>query len=126
MREMRTEQKLTEGKQGDPGRDRLLHFRVSQKEMEMIETKMKQVGVISLSAYLRKMAIDGYVIKLELPELREMVSLLRRSGNNINQIASRFNSTGRAYAEDLAEIRRQQKELWDCANGILSKLAAIA
>lgn len=126
MREMRTEQKQAEGNQGGPGRDRLLHFRVSQKEMEMIETKMKQVGVISLSAYLRKMAIDGYVVKLELPELREMVSLLRHSGNNINQIASRVNSTGRAYAEDLAEIKRQQKELWDCANGILSKLAAIA
>ena len=124
MSETKTEQK--QGKQGGSDRDRLLHFRVSQKELEMIETKMKQVGVISLSAYLRKMAIDGYVIKLELPELREMVSLLRHSGNNINQIASRVNSTGRAYAEDLSEIKRQQKELWDCANGILSKLAAIA
>ena len=79
-----------------------------------------------MSAYLRKMAIDGYVIKLELPELREMLSLLRRTSNNVNQIASRVNATGRAYAEDIEEIRRQQKELWDCANGILSKLAAIA
>lgn len=126
MSEMKTEQKQKNERSGGPGRDRLLHFRVSQKEMEMIETKMKQVGVTSQSAYLRKMAIDGYVIKLELPELREMVSLLRRSGSNINQIASRVNSTGRVYAEDMAEIKRQQKELWDCANGILSKLAAIA
>lgn len=126
MSKVNTEQKQTEGTQGGPGRDRLLHFRVSQKELEMIETKMKQANIIILSAYLRKMAIDGYVIKLELPELREMLSLLRRTSNNVNQIASRVNATGRAYAEDIEEIRRQQKELWDCASDILGKLSAIA
>ena len=126
MSKVNTEQKQSEGMQGGPGRDCLLHFRVSQKELEMIETKMKQANIISLSAYLRKMAIDGYVIKLELPELREMLSLLRRTSNNVNQIASRVNATGHAYAEDIEEIRRQQKELWDCASDILGKLSAIA
>ena len=126
MSKVKTEQKQSEGTQGGPGRDCLLHFRVSQKELEMIETKMKQANIISLSAYLRKMAIDGYVIKLELPELREMISLLRRNSNNLNQIARRVNATGRLYPEDVEDMKRQQQELWQCANTILRKLASIA
>ena len=65
--------------------------------------KMEQAGII-MSAYRRKMAIDGYVIKLELPELRKMISLLRRANNNFNQIAKHINATGRIYAEDMDEI----------------------
>ncbi len=109
-----------------PGRDVLLHFRVSPEEENLIEMKMEQAGIKSMSAYLRKMAIDGYVIRLELPELREMVSLLRRSSNNLNQIARRVNSTGRIYTEDMEDMSRQQQELWTCANAILNKLAALA
>lgn len=104
----------------------LLHFRVSPEEENMIRTKMEQTGIISMSAYLRKMAIDGYVIKLELPELREMISLLRRSNNNLNQIARRVNSTDRIYSEDTKEILCWQEKLWQSANEILKKLAAIA
>lgn len=63
---------------------------------------------------------------LELPELREMISLLRCSSNNLNQIAKRINSTDRIYAEDMEEILRWQEKLWQCANDILKKLAAIA
>lgn len=107
-------------------RDALLRFRVSPEEESLIKAKMEQAGIISLSAYLRKMAIDGYVIKLELPEMREMVSLLRRASNNLNQIARRSNTTDRIYAEDMEEILRWEKELWQRANEILRKLAAIA
>jgi len=110
---------------GKPGRERLLHFRVTSEEQSIIEMKMEQAGIMSMSAYLRKMSLDGYVIKLELPELREMISLLRRSSNNLNQIARRVNSTSRIYAEDMEDITRQQKELWQCANTILHKLSKI-
>ena len=58
-------------------RDIQLKFRVTPQEREMIETKMAQFGTTNMAAYLRKMAIDGYVVKLDLPELRELVSLLR-------------------------------------------------
>lgn len=108
------------------GREVLLHFRVSPEEESLIEMKMERAGIRSMSAYLRKMAIDGYVLKLELPELREMVSLLRRSSNNLNQIARRVNSTNRVYAEDMEDMMRQQQELWQCANTILKKLAALS
>ena len=80
---------------------------------------------MNMAAYLRKMAIDGYVVKLELPELREMVSLLRRSSNNLNQIARRVNSTNRIYDEDMQDMLRTQEKLWASANAILEKLSAI-
>jgi hypothetical protein len=107
------------------GREVLLHFRVSPEEKNIIEAKMEQVGIKSMSAYLRKMALDGYVIKLELPELREMISLLSRSSGNLNQIARRVNSTNRVYAEDMEDMMRQQQELWLCANKILKRLASL-
>lgn len=64
-----------------------LKFRVTPEERELIEAKMAQLGTQNMAAYLRKMALDGYVVRLELPELREMVSLLRRSSNNLNQLS---------------------------------------
>lgn len=53
-------------------RDIQLKFRVTPQEREMIETKMAQFGTTNMAAYLRKMAIDGYVVKLDLPELRRL------------------------------------------------------
>ena len=78
-----------------------LKFRVTPEERELIEQKMAQIGTNNMAAYLRKMAIDGYVVNLELPELKEMVSLLRRSSNNLNQLAKRMNETGRIYEADI-------------------------
>jgi hypothetical protein len=71
------------------------------------------------------MAIDGHVIKLDLPELKELVSLLRYTSNNINQIARRVNSTGRVYTEDLTGIKASMESLWAAANSILRRLASI-
>ena len=107
-------------------RDVQLNFRVSPHELELIETKMAQVGTTNREAYLRKMAIDGYVVKLDLPELREMISLLRRSSNNLNQIARRLNETGRFYAADMEDILQRQEQLWQAANTILTRLALVS
>ena len=82
----------------------LLKFYVSEKELEQIRMKMEQYSTNNLSAYLRKIAIDGYVVNLELPELGEMVSLLRRSSNNLNQLAKRVHETGRFYDADLEDL----------------------
>lgn len=100
-------------------------FWVTEAERNMIEQKMAQVGTDNLSAYLRKIAIDGYIVKLDLPELREMIALLRRSSNNLNQIAKRLNETGRFYAADLEDMLRRQEQLWQTANRILSRLAMV-
>ena len=106
-------------------RDVPVLFWVSAAEMDVIQQKMAQFGTKNLSAYLRKMAVDGYVVQLDLPELKQMISLLRYTSNNINQIAKRLNESGRAYDTDLAEILEKQKQLWGLANKILMKLSTI-
>lgn len=106
-------------------RDIRLRFRVTPEERALIEEKMAQVGTSNMEAYLRKMSIDGYILKLDLPELKEMISLLRRSSNNLNQIAKRINQTGRLYGEDMEDILRKQERLWQAVNEILSKLSAL-
>lgn len=102
-----------------------LKFRVTPEERELIEQKMAQFGTENMAAYLRKMAIDGLVVKLDLPELRELVSLLRYSSNNLNQLTRRVHETGRVYDADLEDIRQSYERLWDAANKILTSLAAI-
>ena len=102
-----------------------LKFRVTPEEREMIERKMEQLGTTNMAAYLRKMAIDGYVVNLELPELGEMVSLLRRSSNNLNQLTRRVHETSRFYDADLEELRQSYDGLWGAAQKILTSLAKI-
>ena len=86
-------------------RDVPVLFWVSAEELELIHQKMQQYGTENLSAYLRKMALDGYVVKLELPELKELVSLMRRSSNNLNQLTRKVHETGRVYDADLSRKR---------------------
>ena len=102
-----------------------LKFRVTPEERELIEQKMEQLGTTNMAAYLRKMAVDGYAVNLELPELREMVSLLRRTSNNLNQLTRRVHETGRFYDTDLEELRQSFDGLWDVAQKILTSLAKI-
>ena len=95
------------------------------EEKDLILKKMEVYGTSNMGAYLRKMAIDGYVIKLELPELKEMIRLLGIANNNINQIARSLNSTGRIYEADVQEIRDRIDGLYDYARKILDSLAKI-
>ena len=102
-----------------------LKFRVTPEERSLIEDKMALLGTSNMAAYLRKMAIVGYAVNLELPELGEMVSLLRRSSNNLNQLTRRVHETGRFYDADLEGLRRDFDRLWEAAQKILSSLAKI-
>ena len=104
-------------------REIVLRFRVTAEERGMIEEKMAQLGTENMAAYLRKMAIDGYIVKLDLPELRDMVSLLRRSSSNLNQIAKRVNETSRIYAADIECLLDNQERLWSMAKEILGRLS---
>lgn len=106
-------------------RDIRLKFCVSPEEKDIIKKKMSQLGTDNLSAYLRKMALDGYIVNLDLPELKEMVSLLRRSSNNLNQLTKRVHITGRIYDADLESLKQEYEKLWEAAGLILSKLSAI-
>ncbi len=106
-------------------RNIMVRFRVTPEEKAMIEKKMAQVGTANMEAYLRKMSIDGYILKLDLPELKEMISLLRHSSNNLNQIAKRSNQTGRLYDADMEDILQNQERLWQAANEILARLSTL-
>lgn len=103
-----------------------VNFRVSPQELEMIEQKMAQLGTSNREAYLRKMALDGYVVKLELPELKELVSLMRYSSNNLNQLTRRVHETGRIYDADLEDISQRQEQLWAGVKEILTRLAKLS
>ena len=107
-------------------RDVPVLFWVSDAEMEAIQQKMAQFGTKNLSAYLRKMAVDGYVVQLDLPELKELVSLLRRSSNNLNQLTRRVHETGRIYDADLEDIAQRQEQLWEGVKEILTQLGIYA
>lgn len=101
------------------------NIRMTPEELQAIQERMKQLGTKNFSAFVRKMAIDEYVVKLELPELKELVSLLRYSSNNLNQLTKRVHESGRIYDADLEDIRRGQEQLWDAAQAILDKLAKL-
>ena len=103
-----------------------VNFRVSPQELEMIAQKMAQLGTSNREAYLRKMALDGYVVKLELPELKELVSLMRYSSNNLNQLTRRVHETGRIYDADLEDISQLQEQLWAGVREILTRLAKLS
>lgn len=106
-------------------RNTKIDFWVNDNEYMLIRQKMIQSGVDNLSAFLRKMAIDGYIVRLDMSELREMIAAVNRVGNNVNQIARRANGTGRVYIEDLIEIRRAQDQIYRTVNSLAEKIAAI-
>ena len=103
-----------------------LNFRVSEEELAAIEGKMEQLGILNREAYLRKMALDGYAVRLDLPELKELLSLLRRHSSNLNQLVRRVNTTGRVYEADLEDIIKRQSELWEAIGQILTRLASLS
>lgn len=107
-------------------RDLQLNFRVSPHELELIELKMSQLGTKNREAYLRKMAIDGYVVKLDIPEIKELLSLMRYTSNNINQLTRRVHETGRIYDADLEDILQKQDTLWSGLKEILTQLGNIS
>ena len=102
-----------------------LNFRVTEAERDRISVKMKEAGVKNLAAYLRKMSLDGYVVSLDLPDISEMVRLLRISSNNLNQYAKKANATSVVYASDIADLQAKQEELWEQTKEILRRLSSV-
>lgn len=102
-----------------------IYIRLSETERKQIEEKMKACHINNMSAYILKMAIDGMVINLDMPELKEISSLLRYNGNNINQIAKRLNEGKNIYASDIADIKNKQDKITEMLREIYLKLAKL-
>ena len=96
---------------------------MSPEEKEIIEKKMEQLGIHNQRAYLRKMAVDGYAVQVDMSDFKALVSLLRICSNNLNQIAKRVNSTGNLYQEDVADLQERYRELWGAISTLLEKLS---
>lgn len=106
-------------------RDQQLHFRVSKPELERIRNKMEASGILSIGSYLRKMALDGYCLHLDLPQLRRMAYLLQMCSNNLNQYAKVANENGQIYTADLEDLRARLDELISVSKQILAKLTKL-
>ena len=103
-------------------RDMLIRFFVTADEKAVIQKRMELVGLTNMSTYLRKISMDGYLINADYTYIKEMNAELSAIGRNINQIATRANSTGIIYAEDITEIKKKQEEIWQLQKSILSNL----
>lgn len=104
------------------GRTIGLYTKVSPEEKELIAKKMALLGTKNQRAYLRKMALDGYVIHLDMSDVRELIRLLRNVSNNVNQIARRANETRNLYAEDVEDIRQGYLGVWKQIGKLMDKL----
>ena len=100
-------------------------IRVTEEERALIEEKMRQIPTLNLSAYARKMLIDGYIFTLDLQEVKGHTAQLQKIGVNINQIAKRINETGRIYADDMDEIKRAMEEVWRLERRLLLQFKSL-
>ena len=90
-----------------------IEFCVTEQEKKLIQHKMAQLGTRNMGAYLRKMAIDGYVIKVDYTEQKKLAAAVSRVAGNINQICRRINSTGHFYDADAAELKERMADVWE-------------
>ena len=90
-----------------------IEFRVTEQERQLIQKKMEQLGTKNMGAYLRKMAIDGYIIKVDYTEQKKLAAAVSRVAGNINQICRRINQTGHFYEDDIVELKAKQCEIWE-------------
>ena len=102
-----------------------LHVMVSEEEQALIQGRMAEAGISNLSAYVRKMALNGYVLHVDLSDIRELVSLQRRCANNLNQVAIQANTYGGIYPEEIAALQRDYAALWGPLSDLLKKLSAL-
>ena len=103
-----------------------VEFVMSEQDAELVKGRMAELGITNLSAYLRKMAVDGYIIHLDMSDIQEMIRLLRICSNNLNQYARRANEAGSIYAADVEDLRTRLDGLWDGMDKLLRKFANIS
>jgi DNA invertase Pin-like site-specific DNA recombinase len=98
---------------------------LSEAERDLISEKMAAAGISNREAYMRKMICDGYVVRLDFSDVREMVRLLRINSNNLNQVAKRSNETRSIYAADIKDLQDNYEKLWQSAETIMKKLTKL-
>ena len=101
-----------------------LHVMVSEAEQALIQERMAEAGIRNMGAYMRKMALNGYVLHVDLSDIRELVALQRRCANNLNQVAVHANTYG-IYPSEIAALQKDYADLWGPLSDLLKKLSAL-
>ncbi len=109
----------------DEKRTKRIWFRVTPEEYAAIQQKQKEANIISREAFLRKLVMEGRILKLEIPELRVISTLMGRCSSILNQIARRVNSTGRLYAGELSETKQELVQTENMMRKIYERLSEI-
>ena len=105
--------------------DARIEVRLTRDEKELIHERMKKIPTNNMSAFIRKMALNGYIVVLDLSDVKEAVRLLRINSNNLNQYAHKANATGKVYQEDIEQLKKQHEEIWEVMNSVLMRLGNI-
>lgn len=102
-----------------------IELRLTPEQRLRLDEKMREVGVKNISAYIRKMALDGVCVKLNMDEIRQITRLLSRCSANLNQYAKRANETGNIYKADIQDLQKSLDEIWELHRQLLKKLALL-
>ena len=97
---------------------------VTADELTQIQRRMAEAGITNAGAYMRKMALNGYILHVDLAPVRELVSLQRRCANNLNQVAVHANTFG-VYPEEIAGLQRDYEKLWGRVSDVLTELSVL-
>ena len=97
---------------------------VTADELAQIQKRMAEAGITNAGAYMRKMALNGYILHVDLAPVRELVSLQRRCANNLNQVAVHANTYG-IYPSEIAALQKDYADLWEPLSELLKKLSAV-
>ena len=106
-------------------RSRQVKFWVSEEEYQLLQKKMEAAGGVNQGAYIRKMILDGYIVNLDIPELKEIIRLLSITSNNVNQMARRLNANGSIYQQDIREVEAQLENNYRMLRKLITKLSKI-
>lgn len=96
-----------------------LHFMVTEEELALIHERMAEAGISNRSGFIRRLALKGYTLHVDLSPVKELVSLQRRCFNNIRQIEVQTD------CEEIRELRKKYEELWEPISDLLRKLADV-
>lgn len=106
-------------------RSRQVKFWVNEEEYELLQKKMEAASGVNQGAYIRKMILDGYIVNLDIPELKEIIRLFSITSNNVNQMARQLHSTGRIYQQDIGEVEAQLEQNYKMLRKLITKLSKI-
>lgn len=108
-----------------PEKSKAIYIKVSPRELQAIRERMESVGIQNMSAYMLKMAMNGFIIQLDMSDMKEVLRLMKINSNNLNQYAKKANETGSIYKEDIKELMGMNKELLQMLGEMLERLGSI-